>query len=58
MIIIMYLSVVIVDYFCIQQYKKYLSKKCDNYKNFKKINIPYLCKLLFRDLNMIAPRPF
>ena len=36
----------------------YECKNCNNYKKFKKINIPYSCKLLMQELQCmsIAPR--
>ena len=36
----------------------YECKNCDNYKNFKRINLPYSCKLLMQELQCmnIAPR--
>ena len=36
----------------------YECKNCNNYKKFKRINIPYSCKLLMQELQCmsIAPR--
>ena len=36
----------------------YMCKKCNNYSRFKKVNIPYACKLLMQELQCmnIAPR--
>ena len=36
----------------------YECKKCNNYSRFKKVNIPYACKLLMQELQCmnIAPR--
>ena len=34
--------------------KDYQCKKCNNYLNFTKINIPYSCKLLFQELQSMS----
>ena len=35
----------------------YECKKCNNYKKFKKINIPYSCKLLMQELQCMSIGP-
>ena len=36
---------------------KYMCKLCDNYSNFKKVYIPYSCKLLFQELETMSISP-